>query len=268
MLTAAIHWNIDPEIFRIGSLALRWYGLLFALGFYFGYLIMMRIFRAEGVPGSVLDRLALYMIVATIVGARLGHCLFYQPDYYLQNPLEILQIWEGGLASHGAAVGILLALWLFKRRSGMSYFWVLDRIVITVALAGVLIRLGNLMNSEIYGIATSLPWGFIFERNGEMLPKHPTQIYEALSYLGIFLFLHCTYWKKKAGIQEGVLFGWFLTLVFAMRFIIEFIKEPQVDFETNMFLNMGQWLSIPFIILGIGILIWSHRMQKKAKRTS
>ncbi len=265
MLINYIHWNVDPEIFRIGSVALRWYGLLFALGFYFGYLIMMRIFRTEGIPVSMLDRLSLYMIIATILGARLGHCLFYQPEYYLKHPLEILQIWEGGLASHGAAIGILLALWLFQKKSGMSYFWVLDRIVITVALAGALIRLGNLMNSEIYGIQTSLPWGFIFERNGEMVPKHPTQIYEAIAYLLIFLYLYFAYWKKKAATPEGSLLGWFLILVFAFRFAIEFIKEPQVEFETTMSLNMGQWLSLPFVLLGVYILYRCHSRLKLAK---
>lgn len=264
MLTAYIHWNVDPEIFRFGSVAVRWYGLLFALGFYFGYLIMVRIFKIEGVSQNKLDQLSMVMIGATIVGARLGHCLFYEPDYYLANPLEMFKVWKGGLASHGAAIGILIALWVFTKQSGKSYIWILDRIVITVALAGALIRTGNLMNSEIYGIPTTLPWGFIFERNMETVPKHPTQIYEALSYLAIFLFLYFTYMKKKTKVREGFIFGWFLVLVFSMRFFIEFIKNPQVEFEETMFLNMGQLLSIPFVLIGIGVLIWSRRR----KRTS
>jgi prolipoprotein diacylglyceryl transferase len=168
-------------------------------------------------------------------------------------------VWEGGLASHGAAIGIIFALWLFSRKSNKSVLWVLDRIVITVALAGFLIRTGNLMNSEIYGIQTSLPWGFIFERNNETVAKHPTQIYEGLSYLLIFLFLYFSYWKTKAGKRQGYLFAMFLILVFAMRFIIEFIKEPQVEFEQTMTLNMGQWLSIPFVLTGLVILYYSYR---------
>jgi prolipoprotein diacylglyceryl transferase len=251
MIFNYIHWNVDPEIFRFGNFAVRWYGLLFASGFYFGYLLMTRIFREEKKPIALLDKLAIYTIVATIVGARLGHCLFYEPAYYLQHPLKILKVWEGGLASHGAAIGIIGALWWFTRKYKLSILWVLDRIVITVALAGFLIRTGNLMNSEIYGIETSLPWGFLFLRNHEAVPKHPTQLYEGLSYLLIFFYLLYAYWKQNKGKQEGFLFGMFLILVFAIRFVIEFIKEPQVDFETTMALNMGQLLSIPFIILGL-----------------
>lgn len=265
MLSAFIHWNVDPEVFRWGNLAVRWYGLLFASGFYLGYLIMGKIFKIEKVPQSMLDQLAMYMIAATIIGARIGHCLFYEPEYYLANPLEMFKVWKGGLASHGAAVGIMLALWLFRRKSGKSYLWVIDRVVITVALAGVLIRTGNFMNSEIYGIPTTLPWGVIFERNMETLPKHPTQIYEALAYLLIFFFLAYSYHLKRTKIREGFLFGWFLILVFATRFIIEFIKNPQVEFEETMALNMGQILSIPLVLLGIGVLIWPRiKRQQKA----
>ncbi len=259
MILAFIHWNVDPEIFRIGGIAVRWYGLLFALAFYFGYLIMSRIFKWEGVGEKKLDQLSIYMIVATVVGARLGHCLFYQPDYYLQNPWEILMIWKGGLASHGAAVGILIALWLFSKKSGLTWLWTLDRIVIVVALAGFMIRTGNLMNSEIYGHATQLPWGFIFYRSDFSLdPRHPTQIYEGLTYLFLFIILYSYYLRKKGAIKEGLLFGWFLIVLFGMRFLLEFLKEPQVKFEETMFLNMGQLLSIPFILLGI-VLLWRTR---------
>ncbi|HRY99037.1 MAG TPA: prolipoprotein diacylglyceryl transferase [Bacteroidales bacterium] len=254
MLTAYITWNVDPEIFRIGNLAVRYYGLLFALGFYLGYLIMARIFRIEKVPQARLDQLALLMIAATIIGARLGHCLFYEPEYYLSRPLEMFMVWKGGLASHGAAIGILLALWWFTKKSGKSFLWILDRIVITVALAGSFIRLGNLMNSEIYGEPTSLPWGFLFLRNFEELPRHPTQIYESLAYLLIFVFLYLTYEKKRTSLKEGFNFGWFLVLLFTTRFLVEFIKNPQVGFEEGMALNMGQLLSIPFILMGAWIL--------------
>lgn len=265
MIFQIIVWDADPIIFRLGPLAVRWYGVLFASGFLFGYIMMRKIFKNEGIGDEVLDRLTIYMAVGTIVGARIGHCLFYEPAYYLSNPLEILYIWHGGLASHGAAIGILLALWIFVRKEKKTMLWVLDRVVIVVALAGALIRLGNLMNSEIYGIETTLPWGFVFLRSGETLPKHPTQIYEAISYLAIFVLLFRIYWRKKGQIVTGVIFGLFLILVFTARFFIEFIKEDQVSFEASMRLNMGQWLSIPLVIGGLVILIynlWKNALKK------
>lgn len=255
MTIGAINWDMNPEIFRIGNFAVRWYGLLFASGFFFGYLIFLRVFKKEGLSVELLDKLTIYMALGTVIGARLGHCLFYEPGYYLKNPLEILKIWQGGLASHGAALGIILALWLFIRKYKKPFIWILDRIVIVVALAGAFIRLGNLMNSEIYGIETSLPWGFVFIRNLEMVPKHPTQIYEALAYLLVFLLLLWLYYRAEGKPRSGTLFSLFLILVFGMRFLIEFIKEDQVSFESGMALNMGQWLSIPFILLGISILL-------------
>ncbi|MDY0201920.1 MAG: prolipoprotein diacylglyceryl transferase, partial [Tenuifilaceae bacterium] len=251
MILSHIIWDVNPEIFSLGPLSIRYYGLLWAMSFLLGYMIFERIVKKESLPKDYLDTLTMYMVIGTIVGARLGHCLFYQPDYYLSNPLEILYIWKGGLASHGAAIGIILSLYLFSRRTKRPLIYILDRIVITVALAGVLIRLGNLMNSEIYGIQTQLPWGFIFKQNGEIVPKHPTQIYEALSYLVGYLVLHFMYFKTNAKPKPGLLFGLFLIFIFATRFLIEFIKEPQVGFEQNMVLNMGQWLSIPFIITGV-----------------
>jgi phosphatidylglycerol:prolipoprotein diacylglycerol transferase len=256
MLFAAINWDVNPEIFRIGNFAVRWYGLLFASGFFFGYLIFLRFFKKEGLSVELLDKLTIYMAIGTVVGARLGHCLFYEPEYYLKHPIEILKIWRGGLASHGAAIGILIALWLFVRKYKKPFIWILDRIVVVVALAGALIRIGNLMNSEIYGIETSLPWGFVFIRNLETVPKHPTQIYEALTYFIVFGLLLGIYIRSDAKFRPGTLFGWFLILVFGMRFLIEFIKEDQVDFEAGMSLNMGQLLSIPFVLLGLGILLF------------
>lgn len=252
-----IHWNIAPEIFHIGKLAVRWYGLLFAASFYFGYLLFMRFFKLEKIPIEVLDKLTIYMAIGTVIGARIGHCFFYEPSYYLERPLEILKVWRGGLASHGAAVGILLSMYLFAKNQRKTFLWTMDRVVIAVALSGFFIRMGNLMNSEIYGVETSLPWGFIFEREGETLPKHPTQIYEALSYLAIFGLLLWIYFREKAKPKEGLLFSIFLILVFTTRFFIEFIKNNQVDFEKNMNLNMGQWLSIPFIIMGASLLYYS-----------
>ncbi len=254
MFINAIVWDVNPEILSIGNFAIRWYGLLFASGFVFGYFIMGHIFKGEKVPPKLLDTLTTYMVVGTVIGARLGHCLFYEPEYYLADPIKILKVWEGGLASHGAAIGILFALWLFARKAKRPYIWILDRIVIVVALAGFFIRMGNLMNSEIYGVETAVPWGFIFTRWNETVPKHPTQIYEGLSYLAIFAILYMIYRKKGAAVRPGLLFGIFLTVLFLMRFLIEFIKEPQVGFEESMALNMGQLLSIPFILAGLYFL--------------
>lgn len=264
MLLSIIPWDVDPEIFRIGSVAVRWYGLLFASSFLFGYFIMNRIFKNENLSDAMLDRLTIYMALGTIIGARLGHCFFYEPSYYLRNPAEILAIWKGGLASHGAGIGILIAMWLFVRKEKKDFLWILDRIAIVVALAGFFIRMGNLMNSEIYGVETTLPWGFVFLRNNEVAPKHPTQIYEGLAYLLIFILLFRIYWSKKGEHIQGTLISLFLILVFTARFLIEFVKEDQVAFEAGMELNMGQILSIPFILLGIAGLVWSIRVKKRA----
>jgi len=259
-----ITWDVNPEIFRIGSFAVRWYGLLFASSFLFGYIIMNKMFKNENLPESVLDRLTVYMALGTIIGARLGHCFFYEPGYYLSNPIEIFKIWRGGLASHGAAIGILIALWLFVRKEKKDYAWVIDRIAIVVAISGFFIRTGNLMNSEIYGVETTVPWGFVFLRNGETAPKHPTQIYEALAYLAVFILLYKIYWNKKGEHIQGILISLFLIFVFTSRFFIEFLKEDQVAFESAMKLNMGQWLSIPFVIGGFVWLFYSLKQKKRA----
>jgi prolipoprotein diacylglyceryl transferase len=258
-----IPWDVNPEIFRIGSFAVRWYGLFFASSFLFGYLILNKVFKNENLSETVLDRLTVYVAVGVIVGARLGHCLFYEPGYYLSHPVEILKIWHGGLASHGASIGILIALWLFVRKEKKDYTWIIDRVAIVVSLSGFFIRMGNLMNSEIYGVETTLPWGFVFLRNGESAPKHPTQIYEALTYLFIFLLLNRIYWRKKGEYIQGLLISLALILIFTSRFFIEFLKEDQVAFEAGMKLNLGQLLSIPFIIAGF---IWLYISLKQKKR--
>lgn len=262
MILQFIHWTVSPTIFSLGPISVRWYGLLFAMSFVVGYFIMLRIFRKENLPEALLDQLSMYMLIATVVGARLGHVLFYEPASYLAHPLDILKIWQGGLASHGAAVGIILALYLFSRKTRQPFFWVIDRIVIVVALSGFFIRTGNLFNSEIYGNVTGLPWGFIFERAGETLPRHPTQIYEGLTYLALFFFLLWYYYKKDGKPRPGFLFGLFLVVVFGFRLMVEFIKEPQVAFESTMALNMGQLLSIPLIIAGIVILARKPKITK------
>jgi prolipoprotein diacylglyceryl transferase len=255
MHTLSILWNPSPEIFEIGGFAVRWYGLFFALSFFFGYLIMQKFFTKEKVPIQLLDELTTYMIVGTIVGARLGHVFFYEPAWYLAHPIKILQVWEGGLASHGAGIGIITSILIFSYVRKKPFLWTMDRVVIVVALAGFLIRMGNLMNSEIYGLPTSLPWGFQFLRSNTpedgMIPRHPTQIYEGLSYLAIFFLLWWYYYKKDGKPALGFIFGLFMILVFGMRFLIEFIKEPQVGFEHGLYLNMGQILSVPFVVAGI-----------------
>jgi len=262
-----ITWNPSPEIFSIANFAVRWYGLLFASSFVFGYIIMQQIFRKEGIPIKLLDSLTTYMIIGTVVGARLGHVLFYEPKWYLSHPVKILEIWEGGLASHGAAIGIILTLVIFSYIKKKPFLWVIDRIVIVVALSGFCIRMGNLMNSEIYGNVTAMPWGFYFVRSNipaeALEPRHPTQIYEALSYFAIFLYLLWHYYHKNGKPASGFLFGMFLILVFGIRFFIEFLKVPQVSFERGMTLNMGQLLSIPFVIAGIVLVLRAKKLPAK-----
>ncbi|MDX2305323.1 MAG: prolipoprotein diacylglyceryl transferase [Microscillaceae bacterium] len=358
-----ILWDVRPEIFSTDYVTIRWYGLLFASGFLVGQWIIARIFKIEGKPEKDLETLMIYMVLATIVGARLGHCLFYQPDHYLKNPIEILYIWEGGLASHGAAIGILLALYLYSRkRIGQSFLWVVDRIVIVVALGGSFIRFGNLMNSEIIGKPSDMPAAFVFahsldeafqdkrfhvldiekkllpdpdtiingithtpmditikfdkqyvqsdplnpphqqlivnkieegfEFNNEVnkhyyinqaklkvritedntsticnfqawgIPRHPAQLYESISSLLIFLFLLWLYYRKKEQTPHGLLFGLFMILIFFLRFIYEFFKENQVEFENDLVYNMGQLLSIPAVIVGVVVLVMALRRPK------
>ncbi len=267
----AVHWNVDPVLIHLGNFGIRWYSLLFVSGFVLGWYLFRWFFRREGIPEKLLDPLLYTLLIATIVGARLGHCCFYQPDYYFgswKGFWEIFMPWKGGLASHGGAIALLLGMWWYSSHYGkkydFDYLWILDRLVIAVAFAGCFIRLGNLFNSEIYGDVTTLPWGFIFDLRGETEPKHPTQLYEALSYLILGFVLLWVYAKKLDKVHRGFFFGLFMVGCFGMRFIIEFIKEPQVEFEQSMSLNMGQLLSIPFILLGIGTLIYAAISKKPA----
>jgi phosphatidylglycerol---prolipoprotein diacylglyceryl transferase len=355
-----IVWNADPEIFTLGFLSIRWYGLFFALSFLLGQQLLIRIYRKEGKSDKYVESLTIYMVIATILGARLGHCLFYQPDYYLSNPIEILKIWEGGLASHGAAIGIFIALYLYSRKyPEEKYLYVLDRMALTVALGGCLIRTGNLMNSEILGRQTDSDYGFVFAhsaqenlkayldpyfvknikisnahrdttsvrgklavlnlrieaarditeerlspylqkkvsqilsdpeegdpamdhvmppagdlkikytqgKNGALIAnmevygiaRHPAQLYEAFSCLLLFFLLLYVYNRKKAQTPHGRIIGLFLVILFILRFSYEYLKEPQVAFEQDMSLYMGQWLSIPMIIMGLYMLMRSFR---------
>ncbi|MHB8907038.1 MAG: prolipoprotein diacylglyceryl transferase [Melioribacteraceae bacterium] len=258
-----IYWNVNPDIFSIGPITIRWYGLFFAMSFLVGYQIMLVIFNKEKKSEQDLNDLVWVMILGTVLGARIGHCLFYNPSYYLRHPEEILQIWKGGLASHGAAIGIMIAIYFYvRKRKDMTYLWIFDRIVITVALAGFFIRMGNLFNSEIIGKPTNSSWGFVFT-SVDMIPRHPAQLYESIAYLFIFFFLFWFYFKKEGKFKQGLIFGLFLVLVFSFRFFVEFFKENQSSFEAGMFLNMGQLLSIPLVILGIYLLF---RKEKKVIR--
>ncbi len=263
--TLAINWSVNPEIFSLGPLSIRWYGLLFISGFILGWYIFRWFFRREDIPETLLDPLLYTLLIGTIVGARLGHCLFYQPDYYLgswQGFWEIFMPWKGGLASHGGTIALFIAMiWFAKhygRRYDFDFVWILDHLAIAVCFAATFIRLGNLFNSEIYGDVTNLPWGFVFELRGETLPKHPTQLYEALSYFLLGVVLTLLYKFKAEKLYRGFFIGTFFIGCFGMRFLIEFIKEPQVMFEQNMVLNMGQLLSIPFILMGIGLLVYAY----------
>ena len=278
--TLAIHWNADPVLLSLGSLEIRWYSLLFISGFILGWFIFKWFCKREGISEKVLDPLLYTLLIGTIIGARLGHCLFYYPAYYLgswKGFFEIFMPWKGGLASHGGTLFLFFAMWWFARRWGprnnFDFLWLLDRLAIAVPFAAMFIRLGNLFNSEIFGGPTSLPWAFVFPAGpddikagledpanpGHTVPCHPTQLYEALSYalLGIVLLL--LYKNRTKGLYRGAYMGIFFTVLFGMRFLIEFIKNDQVSFESGMALNMGQWLSIPFILCGIGLIIYSYK---------
>ncbi len=262
----SIVWDIKPEIFSVGPLSVRWYGLLFAIAFLLGYRITEKMFQRDNIKIEWLDKLFFLTMVATVIGARLGHVFFYNWEFYSQHPSEILKIWHGGLASHGAAIGIIAALWFYSKKvSKKSILWILDYVVIPVALAGAFIRLGNLMNSEIIGMPTQVSWAFIFKRV-DMLPRHPTQLYESICYLISFGILMHMYWKTEAKKHEGLLFGTFLVLIFSARFFIEFIKENQEAFEQGMLLNMGQILSIPFVLVGAYFILKNTVLKQKENR--
>lgn len=267
-MIAFINWNIDPEIFNLfGIISIRYYGILFVSGLIIGYLIVKQIFKKENESIESLDKITLYIFIGTILGARLGHCIFYEPEYYLSNPLEIfLPIRKGinggfeftgfqGLASHGGAIGVLIAIILGCKKINLNLLWFLDRVAIAVPITGAFIRFGNFMNSEIIGKPTNSNYGIVFERV-DLLPRHPTQLYEAFSYILIFGLLYLLYRKYISRFENGFIFGLFMFLLFTARLVIEFYKINQVEFESGMIINMGQILSIPFIICGMILMIW------------
>lgn len=277
-MLGVVTWTVDPIIFQSGGLRLGWYGVLFAVGLIvFGGTILSKMWKHENLTEKSFNQLVFYVLIATIVGARLGHCLFYEPSYYLANPVEILKTWEGGLASHGGVIGIMIAIWIYSKKvSHQSMLWTFDRLCVPVGLVAAMIRLGNLMNHEIYGHATDLPWGFRFIENIHQwqagaepifsAPSHPTQLYEAAIYLLVFAVCMWLYWKCDAQRREGLIFGVAMVMIFVGRFLVEFVKNDQVGFEEGMTLNMGQWLSIPFVIIGIASIVYSFKQPIKEYR--
>ncbi len=273
----AILWNPDVDLFHLGGIHVRYYSVCWIIGLTLAYLIVKRLYKEQGEKDEHFDPLFLYCFFGILIGARLGHCLFYEPAYYLSHPLDMIlpfrQTAAGwkftgyeGLASHGGTLGLMIALWLYVRKTKVNIVWVLDNIAIATPITACFIRLGNLMNSEIVGNATDVAWGFIFARNGEDFARHPAQLYEAIAYLIIFCIGICLYKCHKEKVGTGFFFGYCLTTIFTFRFFIEFLKDVQVSFERGMALDMGQWLSIPFIVLGIACMVggkWLTRIAKK-----
>ena len=250
-----IVWEGSPTIFSLGSFELRWYSLMFALSFYLGHRIMKKVYLEHGRSEDLLDPLLWHLAIGTIVGARLGHCLLYEPEYYLSNPLEILFVWKGGLASHGGAVGVFIAVILYCRKYKESYIWLLDQLSIPIVLSASFIRLGNFFNSEILGHQTDVPWAIVFKRI-DSIPRHPAQLYEALAYFSIFMILKVFTMKAESKIVQGRMFGFLLSSVFTVRVLIEFVKIRQEAYDTTFVLNTGQLLSIPFIFIGLYLYLF------------
>lgn len=252
-------WGIDPEIFSLGPIAPRWYGLLFAGAFVSGYMFGVKMWKDSGRKVEEMESILTWILVATVIGARLGHVIFYDPSYYLRNLDQVLAIWNGGLASHGAAVAIIIAMYyLAKKTPKMSFWWLADRVVIPTAVGGAFIRMGNFFNSEIYGHETDAPWGIIFTNlpgPAGMVPRHPTMLYEVLLCILVFAVLWTIYKKYKAHPPEGSLFGMFLILLFSGRFFLEYTKIPQANFASDWMFNMGQLLSIPLVLIGLYIVL-------------
>jgi len=273
MILNYINWNPEPEIFNLFGISIRYYGLLFVSGIFLCISILGWIFKRENIPAENLEKLSIYGIVGILAGARLGHCLFYEPAYYFSNPLEMILpikfLNEGGikftgyqgLASHGGALGLIIALIIYSKRTKHAILDAIDLIAVVAALGGAFIRLANLMNSEIIGMPTTKPWGFVFQRV-DLIPRHPAQLYEALSYFLIFAITFWLYKTKREQLKNGFFFGLCLLLIFTARFFIEFLKERQVDFEANMQLDMGQILSIPYILIGLGFILYAFKKQK------
>ncbi len=270
-----ITWNPGEVMFTLFGISIRFYSLMFATGLALAYFVVKYLYKDQKISEKLFDPLFFYCFFGILIGARLGHCLFYEPDYFLAHPLEmILPVKftpEGmkftgyqGLASHGGTIGLMIALWLYVRKTKLNFIRVLDNIAIATPIAACFIRLGNLMNSEIIGKVTDAPWAFIFVKE-DMMPRHPAQLYEAIAYLVIFLGGIYLYKRYKQKLHPGFFFGYCLTTIFIFRILVEFLKEPQVGFEENMMFDMGQWLSVPFVILGIACMIGGKWLDKWGK---
>lgn len=256
-----MNWDVDPIIVQVGRFALSWYGLLFAGGFYAGFQVMHWIYRREGRNPAELDRLLWFVLLGTVIGMRLVHCLIYDPRYFLSHPWEIPQVWRGGYASHGGAAGLLIGVWWYCRTQGRpSFLWLLDRLAIAAVLAGAFIRVGNFFNSEILGKPTTSIFGVVFEHVDKVdpIPRHPTQLYEAAAYFLIFAVL-LTMYRRRLALRDGIVVGWYFVLVFAARFVLEFTKDPQATYEAGFVISVGQFLSVPFVLAGIVLLLRARR---------
>lgn len=255
-MLGVIFWNPDPEIIRIGAFVLRWYSLLIAIAFLLSYYLAADMIRRENYPAKIQENGLIYFLIGLIVGARLGHCFFYEPEFYFNYPIEIIKVWKGGLSSHGAILGMIIGMGIYAIKVKMSPFWFYDKLAVVFTLAGTLIRIGNLMNSEAVGKTTSLPWGFVFEARGEDFARHPAQLYEAIAYLLIFLWLFLLHKKKWQKLKGGYLMGLSLVSVFTVRFFVEFVKDNEGVHYYFLSLNVGQLLSIPLILLGVFLCWW------------
>lgn len=272
MLFHYITWTAEPVAFELFGWPVRWYGIFYAVSFLVGHYLLGRIFKLEQKPEKDLDALTIATILGVVVGARLGHVFFYSWDYYQDNLAEIFMVWKGGLASHGAAIGVAVAIWLYQRpRPNQSFLWVADRLLVAVSFGSSMIRLGNLMNSEIVGKKTTVPWAFIFENHRDPAlavdPRHPTQLYEAGAYMILFFVMIWLYWRKKERNPNGFLAGFFLAALFTLRFVIEFFKIPQEDYDNPLPINTGQILSIPLVVLGL-YLIYRAITREKAQKAA
>lgn len=256
-------WNIDPVLLSLGPITIHWYGAIFASSIFAGLYYMKWVYQQEKQNVESLDNLLVYVVIGIIVGARLGHCFFYDPDYYFANPMKILAIWEGGLASHGGGLGAIIGTYFYTRKNPFSFVWLLDRLAIATALFGIFVRSANFVNAEIIGKATDVPWAVIFQRI-DNVARHPAQLYEAIAYAIIFVTLTAIYKLTKAKNYQGMLLGIFLIMTFTARFIIEFYKQQQAAYTIEMSLNTGQMLSVPFFLVGVVLVLWSLKNKGKA----